>query len=290
MNRRVVAAIDGSPGGLAAADWAARQALYRGLPLALVHVSREQPPVEAIPISAASPGGGVSRLISDKAHRDMIHSDLDILTVQMAGNPRKVLLHEAGGAEMLVLGSRPLRSLGGFVPGRLGLHLAAHSDRPVIIVRQPEETEGGRARGPGQGPTMVLGLDTDHRTDELIDFAFRGAQAAGADLRVVGAAAPPVFPLHHFVPVSPEERARLEDRERPALEQALKGWSEKFPEVQVDISVVLGHPDEVLVDASQGADLVIVGRRRTVGPNHLGAVANAVVHHAPCTVAVVPHD
>ncbi|MFD1276059.1 universal stress protein [Streptomyces kaempferi] len=152
MNRRVVAAIDGSPGGLAAADWAARQALYRGLPLALVHVSREQPPVEAIPISAASPGGGVSRLISDKAHRDMIHSDLDILTVQMAGNPRKVLLHEAGGAEMLVLGSRPLRSLGGFVPGRLGLHLAAHSDRPVIIVRQPEETEevvrGAPARAP----------------------------------------------------------------------------------------------------------------------------------------------
>ncbi|MCX4458923.1 universal stress protein [Streptomyces sp. NBC_01340] len=290
MNRRVVAAIDGSPASVAAADWAARQALCRNLPLSLVYVSPERPSGEAIPVSTAAPRGGVSRLISEEAHRDMVHSELEILTVQLEGNPRKVLLREAAGAEMLVLGSRPLRSSGGFVLGGLGLHLAAHADQPVIIVRQREEAEGGRVGEPVHAPIMLLGLDTENRADDLIDFAFRAAQAAGAGLRIVGAAAPPVFPLHHFVPVSPEERVRLEERERPALERALEGWAEKFPEVQVDTAIVVGHADEVLVDESRGADLVIVGRRRTVGPHHLGAVAHAVVHHAPCSVAVVPHN
>lgn len=142
MNRRVVAAIDGSPASVAAADWAARQALCRNLPLSLVYVSPERPSGEAIPVSTAAPRGGVSRLISEEAHRDMVHSELEILTVQLEGNPRKVLLREAAGAEMLVLGSRPLGSSGGFVLGGLGLHLAAHADQPVIIVRQREEAEG----------------------------------------------------------------------------------------------------------------------------------------------------
>ncbi|WP_230196763.1 universal stress protein [Streptomyces coriariae] len=290
MNRRVVAAIDGSPAGLAAADWAARQALYRNLPLSLVHVSADRPSGEATRVSTAAPREGESWLISEEAHRDMVHSELDILEVQLEGDPRKVLLREAAGAEMLVLGSRPLRRSGGFVPGGLGLHLAAHSDGPVIIVRQPQEADEGRVREPVHAPIMVLGLDTEHRADDLVDFAFRAAQAAGAGLRIVGAAAPPVFPLHHFVPVSPEERVRLEEHALPALERALEGWAEKFPEVQVDTAIVLGHADEVLVDESQGADLVIVGRRRTVGPHRLGAVAHAVVHHAPCSVAVVPHN
>ncbi|KOU63147.1 hypothetical protein ADK57_22775 [Streptomyces sp. MMG1533] len=50
----------------------------------------------------------------------MVHSELDILEVQLEGDPRKVLLREAAGAEMLILGSRPLRSSGGFVPGDRG--------------------------------------------------------------------------------------------------------------------------------------------------------------------------
>lgn len=160
----------------------------------------------------------------------------------------------------------------------------------MIIVRQPEEADEGRVRESVHAPIMVLGRDTENRADDLIDFALRAAQAAGAGLRIVGAAAPPVFPPHHFVPVSPEERVRLEERERPALERALEGWTEKFPEVQVDTPIVVGHADEVLVDESRGADVVIVGRRRAVGPHHLGAVAHAVVHHAPCSVAVVPHN
>ncbi|MFI9004260.1 universal stress protein [Streptomyces sp. NPDC053541] len=45
-----------------------------------------------------------------------------------------------------------------------------------------------------------------------------------------------------------------------------------------------------LVEASQDADLVIVGRRTRrvpVGP-HLGHVAHAVIHHGRAPVVVVP--
>lgn len=39
MTRPVMAGLDGSQESLAAADWAAREALRRGLPLPLVHCS-----------------------------------------------------------------------------------------------------------------------------------------------------------------------------------------------------------------------------------------------------------
>lgn len=150
MNRRV-AANDGSPAGLAAADWAARQALYRNLPLSLVHLSADRPSGETTPVSTAAPREGESRLISEQAQRDMVHSELAILEVQLEGDPRKVLLREAAGAEMLILGSRPLRSSGGFVPGdrgpgARGLHLAAHSDRPVIIDSSSKAASSGDSR------------------------------------------------------------------------------------------------------------------------------------------------
>ncbi|MFF1747124.1 universal stress protein [Streptomyces mirabilis] len=46
-----------------------------------------------------------------------------------------------------------------------------------------------------------------------------------------------------------------------------------------------------LIHASAGAALLVVGRRvrQTRLGTHLGSVAHAVLHHAPCPVAVVPH-
>ncbi len=100
---------------------------------------------------------------------------------------------------------------------------------------------------------------------------------------------PPDFAVaDRIVPVSgPGLRAEHEH----AVVAALRPWCEKFPEVAVTESVTEGRAADELISASAGAALVVVGRRireSRLG-THLGPVAHAALHHAPCPVAVVPH-
>jgi nucleotide-binding universal stress UspA family protein len=91
--------------------------------------------------------------------------------------------------------------------------------------------------------------------------------------------------------VTEEDRATWEDQEVLRLSDALRGWREKYPQVTVRMDVVLLHPAEALLNASRAADLLVVGRRTDpqMTEGRLGPVTHAVLHHARCPVAVVPH-
>jgi nucleotide-binding universal stress UspA family protein len=56
--------------------------------------------------------------------------------------------------------------------------------------------------------------------------------------------------------------------------------------------VEMGSAGEVLLSLSAGARLTVVGRRahRSAIGSRLGSVADAVIHHAPSPVAVVPPE
>ena len=60
--------------------------------------------------------------------------------------------------------------------------------------------------------------------------------------------------------------------------------------VAVDTRLVQGHPGEVLVEASDGARLLIVGSRGLGGFKGMlmGSISNTVAHHARCPVVIVP--
>lgn len=75
------------------------------------------------------------------------------------------------------------------------------------------------------------------------------------------------------------------------LGQALTPWREKFPDVVVVDTTRLESPAEAVVRAAEGAELLVVGRRkrRAALAQRLGPVAQAAIHHARCPVAVVPH-
>jgi nucleotide-binding universal stress UspA family protein len=71
--------------------------------------------------------------------------------------------------------------------------------------------------------------------------------------------------------------------------EAIAPWTEKFPDVEVRTHVVQGRPADVLVEASKGAELVVVGSRGRGGFRGLllGSVSRSVLHQAHCPVAVV---
>lgn len=84
-------------------------------------------------------------------------------------------------------------------------------------------------------------------------------------------------------PFSAEEQKRLLAEGRDLLEARGVDASSLDP---------LGEPAEGLVSSAKkiGADLVVVGThsRGPVGRLVIGSVATALLHHAPCSVLVVP--
>lgn len=89
-------------------------------------------------------------------------------------------------------------------------------------------------------------------------------------------------------PLLAGEPARLhEEKAAETLEAALAGAPEGL---EPHRHTVGGHARRVLVNASHGADLLVVGAWRNPGALglQLGRVAHTALHHSACPVAVVP--
>ncbi|MEV6208964.1 universal stress protein [Kitasatospora sp. NPDC051914] len=290
MTRPVIAGIDTSPGSLTAAHWAAEEAAGRGTELLLVHAG---PPTgrgsrgEPTDLQAAA-----RQLLRDaEAAIAAAHPDLPIRGELLDGRPAEALLDAAGDAELLVLGTRGLGGFRGLLVGSVSLAVAGRTDSPVVLVPQGAGRPDGERREGAEAAEIVVGLDPQTPADAVLAFAFREAGLRGARLRVVhGWDLPPTYGYAGWVPPESELR-ELGTLETALVREAVLPWREKHPEVEVAETVRPGGPAGVLVEASAGAALVVVGRRtRAHGLGaRLGSVAHAVLHHASAPVAVVPH-
>ncbi|MFD2011820.1 universal stress protein [Streptomyces narbonensis] len=70
---------------------------------------------------------------------------------------------------------------------------------------------------------------------------------------------------------------------------AVRPFRDRFPATEVAEVAAPGRAAEHLIDAAADAPLLVVGRRRAARGSHIGSTTHAVIHHAPCPVAVVPH-
>ena len=133
---------------------------------------------------------------------------------------------------------------------------------------------------------IVVGIDGSDSSKNALQWAARLAPSLGATIHAVVAwEYPIVFGLEGGMPGSwrPDETAKeilnhtlnaVFGNERPA---GLKG------------SISQGHPTFVLLDASKGAEMLIVGSRGLGGFAGLllGSVSSACAEHAKCPVLVV---
>ncbi|TPQ17744.1 universal stress protein [Streptomyces sporangiiformans] len=300
MVHTVVAGFDGSAESRAAAEWAAREAKLRGLPLKLVHVWEPVPePIAQAPLLGAETQQHWSERIPREAAEGLRlrHPGVDVTVEQISGRPGEVLPRVAKDAELLVLGSRGLSGIGGFLVGSVGQMVVAHAGQPVVLVRAGEQATDEHAMDPAGIPSaaapfrpVVLGLDTDNPHDAVIEFAFDAALRRETALLVVhGWNPPPYFP--YGLPADSEFEAELGRQDTAALAEVLRPWRQKFPAVEVVEQSRSGSPANHLVDASREASLVVVGRRIRRSPlgAHIGPVTHAVLHHSTAPVAVVAH-
>ncbi|MFF9396955.1 universal stress protein [Streptomyces griseoluteus] len=287
MTRPITAGVDGTEESLAALDWAAREAVRRGLPLRVVHAWEE---IGELPADRDTQRAwveeGIGRAVGSLAER---HPGLDA-TLELAEDDAVDALLAAGAdAEALVLGTRGHGAVVGFLLGSVGLRVVAETARPVILVRA-----GDRPEAESAGREIVVG---QHGTPEdsaaALRFAFETAAARGATLRAVRAwTLPPVFAYSPGSLKLLDEAGGLEPYEKRALADALRPWRERFPGVPVAEHVEMGSAGQVLVSQATRAQLLVVGRRarRTAVGARIGSVAHGVLHHAGSPVAVVPQD
>ncbi|MGW4109010.1 universal stress protein, partial [Streptomyces sp. NPDC004976] len=123
MSRTVTVGLDGSPESRAAAEWAAREAELRGLPLRLVHVWEPvpEPVAESVQLAPARQKHWSERIPGEAAARIRSrHPGVEVIVEPVPGRPMDVLPEVAKGTDLLVLGSRGLGGLRGFLVGSVG--------------------------------------------------------------------------------------------------------------------------------------------------------------------------
>ncbi|MGW6268403.1 MULTISPECIES: universal stress protein [unclassified Streptomyces] len=301
MTQPVMVGLDGSPESQAAAEWAAREAELRRLPLRLVHVWEPlpQPTVQA-PLLGAETQQRWSRKVPRESAEGLRlrHPGVEVTAEDLSGPPAILLAGLAREAELLVLGSRGLSGITGFLVGSVGQAVVARATRPVVLVRAGEQAADEHRMDPAGIPSaatpyrpVVLGLATEREPDPaLLGFAFEAAAHRATALRVVHGWHPP--PYYAFgLAADPGFHDQLSGREATALRDLLRPWRQKYPSVEVVEECRHGPAADHLTAASRDACLVVVGRgtRRSTLGARIGPVTHAVLHHAAVPVAVVAH-
>lgn len=292
MSRPVIIGVDGSAEAVAAVRWAARESVLRGVDLRIVYADQW---LDAETIQHSRPGARrrwAEELLDEAAEAvRREHPALGIETRHLSGQPAGVLADEAAEAGLLVLGSRGLGGVRGFLLGSVSMATISVTERPVVLVRAPGGPDTPDSVTPA-GPTrdVVVGVDIDQRFAPLLDFAFQEAAPRGDRVLVLygWSIRPVVRDASALVAAEREVGPDIVRR----LAEALRPWRRKFPSVEVVERSPIGGPAQLLLHATGTADLVVVGRRARRGPRgaHIGSVTHAVIHHCPVPVAVIAHD
>ncbi len=278
--RPVVVGVDGSPASLASIRLAVGEATRDDRPLRLVYAD----PWTSHPARVSTDQAGTvahdlgldpERFLKEVVTSACADATTPVSTEVVAGEPGTVLLRESRTAELLVVSHR---GAGGFLGLRLGsvaTKVTANARCPVLVARGT----------PLAGGCVVLGISgrgSGAATSRAASFAFAEAARRGVALLALHAGpGPGADPLGYD--------AEGLAREADLLTGALHGWAERYPGVRVRRMVVPGRAAGALVDASERAQLVVVGAggRGTVHGLPFGSVRHALLHHSACPVAVV---
>jgi nucleotide-binding universal stress UspA family protein len=141
--------------------------------------------------------------------------------------------------------------------------------------------------GPGDGQSrIVVGVDGSESSKHALRWAARQAGFTGATLEAVTGWEYPAF--FGFAPTIPDG-IDYGELAGTALDQSIAEVFGADRPPRLETQVVARHPALALVEASEGAELLVVGTRGYGGVADalLGSVSTYCVHHAHCPVTVI---
>lgn len=283
----ILAGVDGTDAGLAAARYAAAEAARAGVALHLIYaVDPYAPALPTWPPAPTDPDsrmGKLARSILDEAEEAVADSGAVVSTYMLLGRPALVLVENAAKARLVVLGDQPRSLLDRITTSSIIAPVAAHSPAPVVVVP---------AAWPSDEVTreIVVGVMDASTSTALVRRGLEVAAARGARLRLLHA-------WHSFgsypdLAMGSDERLWSERAERDlnaVLEAARADSGPAVAGVETVVEAVQAQTAYALVEASRKAELLILGRGRSfLGFKHLGGTSRAVLRESVCPVEIDP--
>ena len=282
---KIIVGVDESPGSADAISLASGLAGITGAELLLVNVF----PYDTRPSRA------INRAFEDYLRRDScellerLRGELGEETVEVKAVPNHSPAHglhelaENVDARLIVVGSTHTGRAGRVLPGSTAERLLHGAPCPVAVA--PKGYRERRGREPGIG----CGYDGSKSAQRALEAAHRMAAATESRLRVIRTFKPLAFDVP---PGSVAEGGiayndSLRDRASEELDAAV---AQLEGEPRAEAFFAVGDPADILTEASEDLDLLLVGSRG-YGPLQavvVGGVAGRVVREAACPVIVLP--
>ncbi len=135
---------------------------------------------------------------------------------------------------------------------------------------------------------VVVGVDGSVAAQQALRWAVQDARRRGCRVDAVSAWRPDTgivigpLPAEIGMRMSPES---VKAAQQAVLDRAVEG----FEGVEIRGILVEGDPGTILADASENAELLVVGSRGAgpIAEAVLGSVSSYCVHHASCPVVVI---
>jgi nucleotide-binding universal stress UspA family protein len=137
---------------------------------------------------------------------------------------------------------------------------------------------------------IVVGVDGSASSKAALRWAVAQAERTDATVQVVVAwHYPAMIGGYGFAPVSVMEAANFDEIASKTAAETIAEVVDPVSPVRVETWVREGNPAEVLIEAAEGADLLVVGSRGHGGFTGalLGSVSQHCVQHAPCPIVIV---
>lgn len=210
--------------------------------------------------------------------------------VVLGGDPPEELIRYAGevDADAVVVGHHHRAHFGPRLVGHVTADLLRAADRPVVIV-----PSGWNHAVTAERP-VVVGVGAVSATEAAIRWALAQPEAVAGGLLLVHAyGARSVFRPDGWLDVLAyflDPTVLPEWVEEDLLDLADRVSEETGVDVEVNVSVGTGRAGARLVDAGEGAGLLVVGRGEPpfVREHTIAPYLHHAIVHAPCPVVVVP--
>jgi nucleotide-binding universal stress UspA family protein len=221
--------------------------------------------------------------------RELLMRDgVEVSVAVLRGNPAARIVHAAEelSADLVVVGSKGLTGLEGFLMGSVARAVAHRCERPVLVARAPEHGLHD----------VVFATDGSEHAAHAVEFARRLPLPAAARQTVIHVVQP-YRPVPDFLYIDRDEHRRtvaeIHKKQEELGAGVLTDARDRLAELGNSVATELRAGDpaaEILrVADERKADLIVAGARGVswIEGLLLGSVADRLLKEARCSVLVV---